>query len=153
MTEPFLLEQAREFLEPLTARSDFKKSRIAVMHDGTTAPVLDVLARRKYATGWEEDQFPFWVDGNYRNEMLANVGLATKASNGDARRRSAFGVPAGTKEYMKRWRAANRDKMKAAQQRYADKQKRVLEVAAEHASEDPVLARLLRAVTEDEGGE
>lgn len=139
-----------EYLEPLTQRSDFRRSRLAVLRDGTTIPVLDLLARAKFKS-WEEEQFPFWLDGNYLNESSSNVGLATKSSNGGAQRRSAYGVPAGTKEYMKRWREANRDKQRAAQARYAEKQKRVLEIAQEHAEEDPVLSRLLRAVGEEGG--
>lgn len=152
-TEPFLLELARDFVEPLTERNAFRASRLAVLHDGTTKPVLDILAAKRYPEGWDEDQFPFWVDGNRRNEMLENVGLATRSSTGNAARRSSYGVPAGTKEYMRLWRAKNREKLRASQKRYADRQRNVLDAAIAAAEDDPILAKLLRATQKSEGGE
>jgi hypothetical protein len=143
-TEPFVLDLVKEFLEPLTRRSAFKMSRLAVLVDGSTIPVLDLLAKKKFGT-WEEDQFPFWVDGDRTNETLSNVGLATKASSGAGRTRSALGVPAGTKEYMKLWRERNKEKVKAAQTKYTEKRRAVLESVVTASERDPILERLLAA--------
>lgn len=147
-TEQFVLDlAAKGFVDPLTKRSAFKMTRLAVLTDGTTKPVLDILAERRFTT-WDEDQFPFWIDGDMTNETLVNVGLATRSSNGTRRVRSSFGVPAGTKEYMKKWRAANKDRVKASQKKYSDKQRDALAAAVEVAeqTEDPLLAKLLTAV-------
>jgi hypothetical protein len=145
-TEQFVLDEAREFLEPLTRRSIYRRSRLAVLRaDGSTMPVIELLAVAKFKH-WEEEQFPFWIDGDYRNETLANVGLATRAAGGVSRPTSSLGVPAGTKEYMRLWRERNRSRVRETQQRYAAKQKAVLSRVREAAIADPVLEKLLRAV-------
>lgn len=114
-----------------------------------------MLARRKFPTGWDQEQFPFWLDGDRQNEMLGNVGLATRAA-ASPRQRSAFGVPAGTKEYMRLWRAAHRDQVRASQQRFAQRRRAVLQAAREaieaqtpadaELHSDPVLEKLFAAV-------
>lgn len=77
--EPLLLSLAVDFLEPISGigRLSFTTSRLAVLADGTTVPVLHLLARQKFGE-WSASRFPFWVDGNFRNETLANVDLAAK---------------------------------------------------------------------------
>ena len=145
-TEPFVLELAREFLEPLSRRSTFRSSRLAVLHDGSTTPVLELLARRKFPSGWSEEQFPFWLDGDRTNETLENVGLATRASTGrSGRQRSALGVPSGTKEYMRRWREANRERVHASQNRYTEKRRNVLAAVEAAAENDPLFSKLVSA--------
>lgn len=155
-TEQFVLDlAAKGFIEPLSKRSAFKMTRLAVLEDGSTVPVLELLARRRFPQGWAEEQFPFWIDGDRTNETLGNVGLATRASSGSKRTRSAFGVPAGTKEYMKLWRASNRDRVRASQHRYMMKQKESLAAAVEVAAQidDPLLSKLLTAVKGKGGDE
>lgn len=144
-TAPSLLAQAKEFVEPLTRRSVYRRSRLAILNDGTTMPVLELLAREKFMK-WEEDQFPFWVDGDYHHEVPENVGLATRSSNGETRQRSSLGVPAGTKEYMKRWRERNKERVQASQRQYAAKRREVLSRVQSVAHTDPVLEKLLKAV-------
>jgi hypothetical protein len=142
-TEDFIVELATEFLEPVGRRSPYTASRLAVLQDGSTMPVLQLLAERKFGK-WEEEYFPFWVDGNRRNETLGNVDLATRASRVAKRARRArnsFGVPAGTKEYMKKWRAANKDKVRTAQSQYATRRRSALHSASDalEAVGDPLV--------------
>jgi hypothetical protein len=124
MTEDFILRLAVRFVEPISQRSPLTASRLAVLADGTTMPVLALLAREKFGGFAESERFPFWIDGNYLNEMLSNVDLATRTKRNAApkrRRRSAkasYGAPSGTPEYMRAWRVAHRDSVQAAQRRY-----------------------------------
>jgi hypothetical protein len=105
-TEPFLLEQAVDFLEPLNARSPFTASRLAILKDGSTFPVLRLLAERKFGS-WPEGSFPFWIDGDSSNETLENVALAPRLRT----ERRRLGLPGGP-DYRKRWRAANRERVR-----------------------------------------
>jgi hypothetical protein len=163
VTEPFVEELAKGgFLPPIGHRSPYTTSRLAVLADGTTAPVLQILALRKYEK-WPEDRFPFWIDGAYENETLANVALATRASRRGTprlRRRSAFGAPAGSKEYMRAWRAENRERVRANSKRFAEKRNAILKqlaavdetapstVEADRIEDDPIIEKLRRAVGE-----
>ena len=103
MTEAFLSDLVVDFLEPLsTTRSSYTSSRIAVLRDGSTCPVLTLLAARKFGT-WEREFFPFWVDGDSTNETLENVDLAQRIP----RVRRKLDIPKGP-GYRKAWRALNR---------------------------------------------
>jgi hypothetical protein len=109
------------FVEPVGRRSSYTASRLAILADGTTKPVLLILAEALY-TSWDEDKFPFWVNGSRFLESASNVGLATRATGTSATRRrrtrSTFGVPSGTKEYMKLWRAAHKENVRTSQRKY-----------------------------------
>jgi hypothetical protein len=151
MTDPTVLATAKSFTEPIGKKSPYKTSRLMVLEDGTTMPVLTFLAKAKF-TSWDEDQFPFWIDGNYKNEIPENVGLATSLGGRSKklrRPRSAYGVPAGTKEYMRAWRAAHKDSVKASQKKYTDKQRLVLERFAAGPTGTSVLAKLEAAIEEE----
>jgi hypothetical protein len=144
MTEQFLLDAAREFLEPVGKRSAYTASRLAVMPDGSTEPVLLLLAKQKFGT-WAENQFPFWIDGDLRNEVLSNVDLATRPARKESVRpiKNRFGAPAGSREYMQRWREANRESVRASQRRYAARRKVVLQKITEAVVDgDPLLGKL-----------
>jgi len=78
VTEEFVLELAEGFLEPLSrSHPPHTISRIALLKDGTTRPVLRLLAERKFGP-LSRDALPFWIDGDPNNETLANVALAQK---------------------------------------------------------------------------
>ena len=154
-TEQFIIDLAvGGFLEPVGRKTTYVSSRLAVLSDGTTSPVLHLLALAKFAT-WPEDRFPFWIDGNRRNEMLSNVELAVRLSSAanrvaQRRKRRAKDAPkAGTPEYMKAWRAEHKTEVAASQKRYADRRRAVLRKVkelAESSEDDPVLEKLRRAV-------
>jgi hypothetical protein len=115
-TEQFL--ESYELLPPVSKRRAYTMSRLAVLKDGTTMPVLRILAREKFEEWDEKEVFPFWVDRDWTNETLENVGLCPVLDKDAKRLASSYGVPAGTKEYSKRWRAANVEKVKASQKAY-----------------------------------
>jgi hypothetical protein len=154
MTEQFLVKMVLRFLEPVGKRSVYTASRLAVLPDGTTVPVLFLLAKQKFGT-WPEEQFPFWKDGDRTNEMLGNVELATRATRPKrGTQKNKFGVPAGSKEYMKRYREENRERVRDSQKRYTLKRRAVVKhvlaadaAAAEQGSDEPaVLSKLQKAV-------
>ena len=121
MTSSFVSEEflsAFRLLDPVTKRRRYVTSRLAVMTDGTTVPVLRLLARERFGEWDEKAFFPFWTDGDWRNETFVNVELCAV---GKERELSAYGVPAGTKEYFQRYREANRDKVQSAQRTYRRK--------------------------------
>ena len=162
-TEPWLIETAVRFLQPIGLKARHMRSRLAVLPDGTTSPVLLLLAKAKFLTGAIDAEFvPVWEDGDPRNETFDNVvllprGEATGVIRGKrgSRRiklptRSKLGVPAGTKEYMAAWRAANADRVRqyaiaAKARRDARKEnmfKEVKTIEALVVEHDPLLARL-----------
>jgi hypothetical protein len=148
-TELFVEEiAAGGFTEPVGRRSSFTSSRLAILADGTTKPVLLILAERQFKP-WEPERFPFWIDGDRTNETLPNVGLATRASGLSRTRakrtRNAFGVPAGSREYMKRWRAAHPEQVRASQTRYYEKRRAI----GDALSDEPIDAPLVEPLPDD----
>jgi hypothetical protein len=125
-TDLNVLRLATTFIEPLTELvSGEVRSRLMVMANGDTLPVLHQLARQKFKR-WEKDQQPIWVDGDHHNETEENVALRERTVQRRVRRHTDLGFPAGTPEYMKAWRKANPDKARAAQKRYVQKRKELL---------------------------
>lgn len=118
-------------LAPVKAKgrvSAYSKSRLAVLEDLTTMPVLHVLAREKYGE-WDEHLFrPGWVDGNWKNEVLDNVALYAIAVREatDVPKKSKYGVPSGTKEYRAAWRKDHPDAVRGAQKRAYAKRRELL---------------------------
>ena len=81
MTEQFIEEIVKEYLPPLSLRSNFTSSRLAILKDHTTKPVLTLLAEKKFGEWNRDDAFPFWIDGDPTNETLSNVALAQRAKS------------------------------------------------------------------------
>jgi hypothetical protein len=109
------------------------------MEDGTTVPLLYILAAHKFGAFDPKEKMPYWGDKMCTNESLDNVELLPM--NPDRRpRQNSYGVPSGTPEYLKRYRAANKDKMKTYHQRYYRKMREVYEAALHAApSTTPIL--------------
>lgn len=106
-TEPFVSQLAVDFIDPLVEHSPYTTSRIAVLKDGTPCSVLQLLAERKFGAV-PEGHFPFWIDGDSRNETLSNVALAER----EARARRKLKLPGGP-DYRKRWRELNPERVLA----------------------------------------
>jgi hypothetical protein len=150
MTEDFVLELAvGGFVEISGKKHPSRASRLAILADGTTAPVLLLLGRKRYVKITRE-QVLYWIDGDPSNETLANVGLATRSATG-RRPRSSYGAPSGTREYMKAWREKNGERVRAAQKRWrASRETSVSKpVVAPFEGDDPVLDQLRRLVGEE----
>ncbi len=105
-TEQYVVEHCVGFMEPVAPRTPFTVSRLAILPDRTTCPVLLMLARKKFGE-IPKDQFPFWLDGDYTNETFGNVALAPK----ERILHRKLGIPGGP-DYRKRWRAANRNRVR-----------------------------------------
>jgi len=141
-TSGYIIDLAKGgFLMPLTrGRSRFTKSRLMVLAEGKSMPVLLVLAEAKFRKWDEQVEYPFWVDGDWTNETLANVSLAKKSASGTGRpRTSSLGVPSGTVAYMKAWRLKNPDRVRAAQKRYLAKRRELLASLKDVRSALPVI--------------
>ena len=77
MTEPFIVAMAIDFLPPIGRKLlSFTTSRLVVLPDRTTRSVLELLAERKFGGRIPKGYFPFWVDGDPKNEILDNVDVA-----------------------------------------------------------------------------
>jgi hypothetical protein len=155
-TEGFLLTECSALLPPVGGRgkSAYTTSRLAVLRNGTTAPVLRLLAERKFSSWDEAERFPYWADGDHTNELLSNVELATRMGAGSPRsKKGRLGAPAGSREYMRLWQKANKDKVAAAQRRYRAKRDALLatlQAKPEHASLAAELTNALEASTTEE---
>jgi len=155
-TDPLLAEY--RLLDPISRRNAWTMSRLAVQPDGTTVTVLRLLAKYMFGEWDDASAFPHWKDGDWTNETKENVVLAIRSFSGTRKRhpqKSAFGIPSGTPEYMKRWRAANAEKVKAAQTTYRRKRsdamkeiRRQLAAAAPVAAPAPKVKSLLEKLAE-----
>jgi hypothetical protein len=122
------LLEGKRILDPLNKRKKYTTSRLVVQPDGTTVPVLRLIALEKFGPWKEVEYEPIWTDGDWTNETWTNVSLLERLA--EVRdRRSTYGVPAGTPEYYRRYRKANRDKVAAAQKRYNARKRDALRAA------------------------
>ena len=120
-----VLLQDKRVLPPISKRKKYTTSRLVVQPDGTTVPVLRLVALEKYGPWKEIEHEPIWIDGNWENESWDNVALMERPAEASSGR-NKYGVPAGTPEYYRRYRAANKDKVAAAQKRYNDRKRDAL---------------------------
>jgi len=107
LTERFVMDLTTDFLEPLSPwGSPYTASRLAVLPDRSTIPVLRLLALKKFGS-WAADEFPFWIDGDPSNETLENVALARR----ERATHRKLGIPSGP-DYRAKWNAANRERVR-----------------------------------------
>jgi hypothetical protein len=93
------------YLPPLDPKTPYTASRLAVFEDGTTMPVLTLLAEQKFGT-ISKGLFPFWLDGDPSHEHVDNVELAQATKR--EYRRLGLGGP----DYLHRWQEANRERVR-----------------------------------------
>jgi hypothetical protein len=106
----------RQLLEPRAYRSKWHTSQLVVMEDGSTLPLLWLIASDKFGP-WDPDTLtPYWINGDYTNANHDNVELSNKPAERRSRNTS-YGAPAGTKEYYRAYNMKNRDKQNAYQRR------------------------------------
>lgn len=106
-----VINQFELVIEPSTGTRSWKASRIGIYKDKTQASVLYVLSIEKYGLYDTREWMAYWRDGNWRNESYDNIALAER---GIARvKPNKIGVPGGTKEYHRLYRAAHPEKVKA----------------------------------------
>lgn len=145
----------REVFEPGSYRKQWTASRLVKLEDGTTIPLLHLLVTHKFGAWDPKTQMPYWKDKLCTNEDLNNVELL-EISPEHRPRQNSFGVPSGTKEYMKRWRAANRETINARHREYyrrlraLAKQAEAPQSAGQGTSTDNSLSKLLSILPSDE---
>jgi len=82
-----------------------------IQEDGTPMPLLLFIAERKFNTWDPRTHYPVWADKDWTNEDEDNVKLVRKFAAGSVQRNTT-GVPAGSPEYHKAYRAAHPEKVK-----------------------------------------
>ena len=115
----------KKVLDPISKRKKYTTSRLVIQPDGTTVPVLRLVALEKFGPWSEVEWEPIWVDGDWTNETWDNVKLIERLVETKSRN-SRYGVPAGTPEYYRRYRKANKDKVARAQKKYNDRKRDAL---------------------------
>jgi hypothetical protein len=109
------LRGKRVIESPSKAGGNYYRSRLVLEPDGNTEPLLSLMASLKFP-GWDRKVLrAYWVDANPTNETFSNVGLATipgRVKPGRARG-NQYGAPSGSKEYWKKYREQNKDKLSA----------------------------------------
>jgi hypothetical protein len=82
-TEQFVIDLAVGGFAPQVGKSRRSPSRLAILADRTTMPVLQILAEARFGKNYRREyQFPRWKDGDLTNEMLSNVELIERDSPG-----------------------------------------------------------------------
>ena len=105
-TDTYILTISSGFIPPVSpGRTNFTTSRLAILSDNSTRPVLSLLAERKFGKWKRTEAFPFWIDGDPHNETLDNVALAQR----ERRPRRKLNIPPGD-EYKNQWKRENRDR-------------------------------------------
>lgn len=101
----------RPVLMPPRLRRTWSNSRLVGLEDGSTMPLLHIIAEAKFGPWDPSKYYPVWADQNWCHEDLENVVLVEKAAPREHRPKSQYGVPAGSREYYKRYRAAHPEKV------------------------------------------
>jgi hypothetical protein len=110
----------REIIAAPSYQKQWTASRLVKMNDGTTIPLLWVLAEHKFGAFDPRTHMPYWADKRCTNESLENVEMI--AISPDPRpRQNPYGVPAGTVEYMRRYNTANKERLRAQRREYYQK--------------------------------
>jgi len=118
--EVLQLVAGREVLDAPSYKKLWTASRLIRLDDGSTLPLLWIIAEAKFGPFDPKTHMPFWKDKLCTNESFENVELL-EISSEHRTRQNPYGVPAGTREYMKRYRAANKEKVKGYHKKYYDK--------------------------------
>ena len=101
----------RKVLDPPTTRLSWTNSRLVVCDDGSTMPVLQIIAEAHEP--WDPSEFyPVWADKDWTNESFDNTKLIRKAAHRTKRSNNKSGFPAGTPEYFQWYRAQHKDRNK-----------------------------------------
>lgn len=94
-----------EILPPINMRSCLRTSQLLKTADGSTIPVLWILAEKVHGPWDPKEKDVFWKDRDPTNVCFENVGIAEKNPFA-TRTPSKYTAPAGTPEYF---RARNAD--------------------------------------------
>jgi hypothetical protein len=125
----------RKLLDPPTTRLTWTNSRLVLLDNGVTMPLLHIIAEHNFGP-WDPYEFyPVWCDRDWTNESLDNVRLIRKPNPRSKRQVNKSGFPAGTPGYFKWYRQQHPDKVKQwardAYERKREQQKQDVEMRAE----------------------
>jgi hypothetical protein len=135
------LTGGNKIIYPANQRLTWTNSRLVVFPDGSTMPVLWLLAKEKHI-GWDTDEwYPTWKDKelSWTWESLDNVQLLQKVRPRTKRSSNTTGFRAGSREYFQAYHAKPENKEKARQRareyyiRQREERKADLELRAENA--------------------
>jgi hypothetical protein len=127
------LPTAAILLPYASRRRTWTASRLVRYPNGRVRAVLDLLAEQVFGAWDPKVRYAVWEDRNPDNEKLENVKLYDRKKLGPEQR-NPYGHPAGTKEYHRAYRLANKDKHKVAQTKWRQKS---LSAVAKYMQEAP----------------
>jgi len=115
ITDPKVLELIgdRKILDPPSPRISWTNSRLVVLDNGSTIPLLHVIAEAAHGFWDPNEVYPVWDDKNWTNESFTNTKLIRKAVGRTKRSNNTTGFPAGTPDYYRAYRAKHKDRNKA----------------------------------------
>jgi hypothetical protein len=102
----------RPLIDPPRLRRTWSNSRLVIQEDGSTIPLLHILAEHKFGPWDASSQRPFWKDMDWTNECLDNVALTGVFGSRPQRPKNTSGFPSGSPEYYKWYRTQNKDKVR-----------------------------------------
>lgn len=121
----------RRLIEPPTRRRSRWGGHLVIVSDGSTVPLLTLLAVHKFGP-FDETMKPYWKDANPFNMRMDNVELMVmkapkkKAYTPQHIVNAEEKVIAGTPEYWRRYRLKNREKFNKYQRERARKAREAL---------------------------
>jgi len=131
-------------------KSSWARSRVGVRADKSTIPILHYLAEQAFHEPVDHINYSYyWKDKDALNETAENVVRVPRVSS--TPKRSAYGVPAGTPEYFRKYQARNKEKMHAAQARWRAKRKQEIAAAAKDLDEANAFAEIERLLAPPPG--
>lgn len=115
--------EGKKIIDPPRLRRTWQNSRLVIQEDGTTLPVLHVLAEHLFGPWDPHTHYPVWKDMDWTNESLENVQLASRFGSRPKRPKNASGFPSGTPEYHKWYRTQHPEKQKEYNRNYYQSRK------------------------------
>jgi hypothetical protein len=151
MAKPFIVQTApevvalidgRPMLPPPRLRRTWVNSRLVGQDDGSTIPLVILIAEKKFGP-WDPKAFyAVWKDKDWCNESMDNVILVAKSISHEPRR-NPYGVPAGSPEYYKLYRRDHPEKVKEWQKKAYTKRRNVLKENEELREKNAALSAQL----------
>jgi hypothetical protein len=114
VTDPAVWEIVgdKKIIDPPRIRKTWSNSRLVIQEDGSTVPLLHVLAERVFGPWDPSTHYPVWADMDWCNESPENVKLIARTLSTRHRPKNETGFPAGSAEYFREYRKRNPERVR-----------------------------------------